>query len=247
MGLIWALTQFPMLGTGVRDVSRLPGRPRCRRGPAYRVALHSAYKWFPNELRTLPTAIIAQGAGIGVIAVPLLNWVIANYSWHWAFGVLGAVGLAWTATWLALSCEGSLSAVIETDAPPTRDRVGYGQLLLNPIILASWCASFAAYWGLSQAPSWQGAFLINGLGLTQGSIGLLSALPPGASVVLVIAAGWYSQRLLARGVSSGVARGIFGGACVTLGGAALAIMPYLPGGPVKIALTTIGVALPSVI
>ena len=50
----------------------------------------------PNDLRTLPTAIIAQGAGIGImVALPLLNWVIVNYSWHWAFGVLGFAGLAW--------------------------------------------------------------------------------------------------------------------------------------------------------
>jgi MFS transporter, ACS family, D-galactonate transporter len=27
-------------------------------GPATPVALYSAYKWFPNELRTLPTAVI---------------------------------------------------------------------------------------------------------------------------------------------------------------------------------------------
>jgi hypothetical protein len=44
--------------------------------------------------------------------------------------------------------------------------------------------------------AWQGAFLIKGLGFTQGSIGLLGALPAGASVILVIAAGWSSQRLL---------------------------------------------------
>jgi MFS transporter, ACS family, D-galactonate transporter len=44
-----------------------------------------------------------------------------------------------------------------------------------------------------------------------------------------------------------MARGIFGGACVAFGGAALTIMPYTPGIPAKIALTTIGVALPSVI
>src|SRR5215469_13528867 len=49
------------------------------------------------------------------------------------------------------------------------------------------------------------------------------------------------------GVSSRMARGILGGACVALGGAALAAMPYLPGIPAKVALTTIGVALPSVI
>jgi ACS family D-galactonate transporter-like MFS transporter len=132
-------------------------------------------------------------------------------------------------------------------APEKTERVPYRQLLLSPSIIGCWCASFGAYWGLSQALSWQGAFLIKGLGLAQGSIGLLGALPAGASVVLVIAAGWYSQRLLARGVSSRAARGILGGACVALGGAALVAMPYLPGIPVKIAMTTIGVALPSVI
>jgi hypothetical protein len=42
----------------------------------------------------VPTAIVAQGAGIGImVALPLLNWVIVRYSWHWAFGVLGIAGL----------------------------------------------------------------------------------------------------------------------------------------------------------
>src|SRR2546421_2613663 len=245
MGLIWALTQFPMIGAvGFAAIMACRIALGAGEGPAYPVALHSTYKWFPNHLRTLPTAIVAQGAGIGImVALPLLNWVIVHYSWHWAFGVLGVAGLAWTAAWLALGREGSLTAGTSTDATPTPERIAYGQLLLSPTIIAAWCASFGAQWGLSQALSWQGAFLIKGLGFAQGSIGLLGALPAGASVVLVIAAGWCSQRLLARGASSRVARGIFGGACVALGGAAMAIMPYLSGIPTKIALTTIGVAL----
>ncbi len=249
MGLVWALTQFPMMGTvGFATIMACRIALGAGEGPAYPVALHSTYKWFPNELRTLPTAIVAQGAGIGImVALPLLNWVIVRYSWHWAFGVLGLAGLAWTAAWLALGREGPRTAGTATDATPTPERITYGQLLLSPTIIASWCASFGAQWGLSQALSWQGAFLIKGLGFAQGSIGLLGALPAGASVILVIAAGWCSQRLLARGVSSRVARGIFGGSCVALGGAALAIMPYVPGVSAKIALTTIGVALPSVI
>jgi MFS family permease len=249
MGLVWALTQFPMIGTvGFATIMACRIALGAGEGPAYPVALHSTYKWFPNQLRTLPTAVVAQGAGIGImVALPLLNWVIVHYSWHWAFGVLGIAGLAWTAAWLALGREGSLTAATPADPTPTPERIAYGQLLLSPTIIASWCASFGAQWGLSQALSWQGAFLIKGLGFAQGSIGLLGALPAGASVILVIAAGWFSQRLLARGVSSRVARGIFGGACVALGGAALAITPYAPGIPVKIALTTIGVALPSVI
>ena len=89
--------------------------------------------------------------------------------------------------------------------------------------------------------------MIKGLGFAQGSIGLFGALSASASVIVVIAAGWLSQRLLARGAKSRVARGMFGGLCVALGGAAMAIMPFVPGAPAKIALTTLGVALPSVI
>src|SRR5215813_10349094 len=166
-----------------------------------------------------------------MVALPLLNGFIVHYSWHWAFGVLGVAGLAWSAAWLVLGREGSLTAATATDAAPTPERIAYGQLLLSPTIIASWCASFGAQWGLSQALSWQGAFLIKGLGFTQGSIGLLGALPAGASVILVISAGWLSQRLLARGVPSRMARGILGGGCVALGGAALAVMPYVPGIP----------------
>jgi len=250
MGLIWALTQFPMLGTvGFTTLIACRVALGAGEGPAYPVALHSAYKWFPNELRTLPTAVIAQGAGIGImVALPLLNWVIVKYSWHWAFGVLGIAGLVWAAVWLVLGREGPLAAsTTARDVTLQPGRISYRQLLLSPTVIAAWCASFGAQWGLSQALSWQGAFLIKGLGFAQGSIGLLGALPAGVSVILVIAAGWFSQRLLARGVSSRVARGIFGGACVAVGGAAMAIMPYVAGVSAKIALTTIGVALPSVI
>ena len=254
MGLVWALTQFPMLGNaGFATIVACRIALGAGEGPAYPVALHSAYKWFPNELRTVPTAIIAQGAGIGImVALPLLNWVIVRYSWHWAFGVLGVAGLVWSAAWLVLGREGPLTAAAAaaaraTTREPAPDRIAYRQLLLSPTILACWAANFGAYWGLSQALSWQGAFLIKGLGLAQGSIGLLGALPAGASVVAVFAAGWYSQRLLAQGVSSRMARGLLGGGCVALGGLALAIMPFVPGIAAKIALATIGIAVPSVI
>jgi len=249
MGVVWALTQFPMIGTaGFATIIACRIALGAGEGPAFPVALHSAYKWFPNELRTLPTAIIAQGAGIGImVSLPLPNWVIVSYSWHWAFGVLGIAGLAWTAAWLGLCREGPLRSAAVADGSPAGSRVAYRQLLLSPTIVACWCASFGAQWALSLALSWQGVFLIKGLGFAQGSIGLLGALPARASVISVIAAGWYSQRLLVRGVSSRMARGVFGGACVALGGAAMVIMPYLPGVPVKIALTTMGVALPSAI
>ena len=103
MGLIWALTQFPMLApVGFATILACRVALGAGEGPAYPVALHATYKWFPNELRTLPTAMIAQGGGVGVLlSLPLLNLVIVHWGWHWAFGVLGFAGLVWVAAWLA--------------------------------------------------------------------------------------------------------------------------------------------------
>ena len=131
LAVIWALAQFPMVGT-VSFTTLLI----CRiilgagEGPAFSVAAHAIYKWFPDEKRTLPTAILSQGSAFGVIlAVPALNWLIVNYSWHYAFGALGVVGLMWVVAWLILGKEGPLvqTAAMAADEP----RVPYFQLLTS--------------------------------------------------------------------------------------------------------------------
>ena len=131
MGFIWALTQFPMIGSvGFETLVACRIALGAGEGPATPVALHSAYKWFPNELRTLPTAIIVQGGAIGVmVALPLLNWVIVRWTWHWAFGSLGLVGLVWCALWLVFGREGSLDneSVKASDAAPS----SCGSAMLN--------------------------------------------------------------------------------------------------------------------
>jgi MFS family permease len=248
IGFTWALTQFPMIGpVGFETLVACRIALGAGEGPASPVALHSAYKWFPDELRTLPTAVIVQGGAIGVlVALPLLNWIMVRWTWHWAFGSLGLSGLVWCALWLAFGSLNS-GSVMARDKAQSSQRVGYAQLLLSPTILACWAAAFGANWALSLSLSWQGAYLIKGLGLAQSAIGFLGALTAGGSAVVMLATGWYSQRLLSRGVSSRLARGVLGGLSVFLGGAALAMLPYVPGTHVKIALMMVGVALPSAI
>src|SRR6478752_4592441 len=58
LALIWALSQFPMVGT-VSFTTLLICRVilGAGEGPAAAVATHAIYKWFPDEKRTLPTAI----------------------------------------------------------------------------------------------------------------------------------------------------------------------------------------------
>jgi MFS transporter, ACS family, D-galactonate transporter len=247
MGLVWALAQFPMIGSV--SLSMLIG---CRvvlgagEGPAYPVALHAAYKWFPNELRTLPTAVISQGAGIGImIALPLLNLIIVRYSWHWAFVALGLAGLLWTLAWALFGREGKL--VQPGVAPEADDRIPYRRLLLNPTIIASWCAFFGAYWALSLSLSWQAAYFVQGLGFAQSAAGPLTAFTSGLGVVIVIGLGWFSQRLMARGMSSRLARGCLAGGSVALGGVLLASLPLIDSIALKIVVGAFGMALPSII
>src|ERR1700730_8265643 len=245
MGLIWAATQFPMAGSvGFTTLIACRVVLGAGEGPAYPVALHSAYKWFPNELRTLPTAMISQGASIGVVlALPGLNYLIVHYSWHRAFA---ALGLVWALAWLALGREGTL---VETPTPVegrSFERIPYRRLLLNPTVLAACASGFGAYWGLSLMIAWLPHYLINGLGYTQQQTGWLSTLPWACNVFVVIGAGWLSQNLLARKYSSLVARSLIGGGAVALGGVALIVTPYVETPVLNLALLVLGISVPSV-
>src|ERR1700682_4101634 len=126
LALVWALAQFPMVGT--------------------------------VGFTTLLICRVILGAGEGpagfgvILAVPSLNWVIINHSWHYAFGALGVVGLMWVVAWLILGKEGPL---VQTVAMAAADpRVPYFQLLTSRTFIGCCAATFGAYWALSLGLTW---------------------------------------------------------------------------------------------
>jgi MFS family permease len=243
MAVIWSLAQFPMVGE-VSFATLLV----CRiilgagEGPAFSVATHAIYKWFPDEKRTLPTAILSQGSAFGVIlAVPALNWVIVNYSWHHAFGVLGIVGLFWVVAWAALGKEGPLvsTAAQIADEP----RIPYFQLLTSRTFIGCVLATFGAYWALSLGLTWFTPFIVQGLGFSQKDAGWISVLPWVFGATIVLLSGWISQVMLTQGYTTRGARGVLGAAPLVLGGCILAVLPHVSGTGLQIALLVIGSGL----
>jgi MFS family permease len=243
LSLVWALAQFPMVGTvGFTTLLICRIILGAGEGPAFSVAAHAIYKWFPDEKRTLPTAILSQGSAFGVIlAVPALNWIIVNHSWHYAFGALGVVGLMWAAAWLVMGKEGPL---VQTVAMAAADpRVPYLQLLTSRTFIGCVAATFGAYWALSLGLTWFTPFIVKGLGFSQKDAGWISVLPWVFGAAIVMLTGWISQLLMARGVSTRRARGVLGASPLIVGGVILAMMPYVDGAGAKIALLVVGSGL----
>jgi MFS family permease len=243
LALVWALSQFPMLGSvGFATLLACRVLLGAGEGPAFSVAVHSVFKWFPDHQRTLPTAILSQGSSFGVIlAVPLLNWIIVNESWHWAFGALGIVGLIWVALWLLFGQEGPLEA---KPAPGLSvERVPYARLLLSPTFIGCCLATFGAYWALSLGLTWFTPFIIKGLGFTQQQAGWVSILPWIFGATVSIAAGAISQAMLRRGFTTRAARGVLGAAPLAIGGLLLMLVPSIDNAALQLTLVVFGSGL----
>src|ERR1700722_916663 len=243
LAAVWALAQFPMLGT-VSFTTLLICRVilGAGEGPAGAVAVHAIYKWFPDEKRTLPTAVLSQGSAFGIIlAVPALNWVIVNYSWHYGFGALGVVGLMWVVAWLILGEEGPL---VQTTTMAAADpRIPYFRLLTSRTFIGCCAATFGAYWALSLGLTWFTPFIVNGLGFSQKDAGWISILPWVFGAAVVLLTGWVSQVLVARGFTTRGARGVLGSVPLVVGGLILAILPHVDGAALRIAFLVVGSGL----
>jgi MFS family permease len=248
LALIWALTQLPMIGNvgfGVLLLSRIA--LGAGEGPAFPVAIHAAYKWFPDEQRTLPSGILSLGSAVGVfIAAPVLTYLIFQVSWHAAFGLLGGLGLAWVAAWLLLAEEGPLADAPLTGAGPGL-RLAYRRLFGSGTVIGTLLCGWVAYWGLALALTWIPTYAAQALHYSPETVGYLTAAQWLVGGLLVFGGGALSQWLKQRGASSRRCRGLLCATCAVLGGACTILMSRWEPGLAQMALQILGFALPSVV
>jgi MFS transporter, ACS family, D-galactonate transporter len=193
-------------------------------GPAFPIALHSVYKWFPDRKRALPTSVIASGAAFGTGTVaPLISWIIARYGWHAAFGTLGMLSLVWFCIWSATAKEGPLDNV-----PPSQSeniaRLTYRQLLSSRTAVGVFLAGFAAYSVVALNITWLANYLVKHVHVTLIKAGWIIGFVSLMQIMLLPGFAWLSQALSGLGVSSRVTRGLLGAACVVTSGACMICM-----------------------
>jgi ACS family D-galactonate transporter-like MFS transporter len=249
MALIWSLCQIPMLlAVGLPALIANRVVLGLGEGPAYPVALHAAYKWFPDDRRPLPTSLIAIGAAIGTgIVAPAIVYVILTYSWHAAFGLLGAIGLVWCVVWVLFGREGPLVTDGEEGAVRNQRRVPYSQLLTYPTVIGCVLIGFSAYWLLTIAVVWLPVYLEKGLGYSPTQAGWIVTLPPLCQIVLMPSICRISELLKGRGASSRLSRGFLSAVSVLIAGSMTVLLPLSHGPVLPILCTTLAFSVGSLI
>ncbi len=230
MGISWAVLQFPIhfsSSLGVLVICRvLLG---IAEGPAWAIAVHAVYNWFPDDRRALPVGVLAQGAMAGLLlAGAVIPPITEFHGWRANFMVLGIVGLIWAVIWLFVGGDGQGAAKNSESAPSAENsaRAPYRHLLLNRTVFVTTVMHFAFFWSFALVITWLPSYLNKGLGFGNITAGQLFSAFVILNTPVNLVLCWFAQVLSRRGYASRVSRGIFTSIAFIVGGALL-FVPWL--------------------
>jgi len=184
---------------------------------------------FPPSERGFAFGAYTAGAMVGAtIAPPLIAWLALSYGWRAAFVVTGAAGFVWVIAWLAIYRGPSGSPVART-----RERIRWGPILRDRSV-----------WGLAASRMlsdpvwyfylfWFPKYLTDARGLSLSTVASVVWIVYLASDIGSIGGGWFSGRLIRRGIAPVRSRLIAMGCAALLAplgmliGARLGIAPTL--------------------
>jgi len=195
-------------------------------GGGFPAATRAVAEWFPVKERSTAMGIINAGTGLGgILAPPLIAWVITNVAWfgispwRWVFFITGALGLLWTIWWVRAyfppgvhprlqSAEREhLRAELEkTDKPPPA--VPIAELLRFRETWGVICAKFLTDAAWYFYMFWLPKYLLDARGFDIKGVGSVAWIPFAAAALGCLVGGGLSSWLLHRGYSVNAARKI---------------------------------------
>jgi MFS family permease len=236
MAVAWSVVQVPIAASSSLAIIVLARvLLGLAEGPSAPVAMHSMYKWFPNDKRNLPGALINVGATLGVLVAGLsIPFITSHWGWRANFWVLALIGFIWAAVWMMFGAEGTIESEA-AKANPARSsaRVPYARLLTDPTVIGVCVLHFAAYWIVALTLTWLPAYMNKGLGFEPARAGLLFAMFVFITVPISFGVSWISERRLKAGASSRAARALIGCVALLVCGLMMAAPQFLALGPIQ--------------
>ncbi|WP_065492406.1 MFS transporter [Rhodococcus opacus] len=255
--LAWAASMVPLVvvaGFTMLLISRMA--LGFFEGPSGALIHTGAYSWHPVEKRGLPGAFLASGASIAKILIaPLMALAVANWGWRSTFLILAMVSVVWSVVWLVTWQGGpygkrpvkKAAANFDTAAPTADPKVPWSRILRTPTFLGALAAVFTMYALVTVVLTWLPSYFEVGLGYSRVQAGTMFGIPSIAGLFFMFLCTSVSDRLLVRGASSRVLRGIVPGIALLLCGVALITMPYIQTPIVAVMVVSIGYGVGTVI
>jgi MFS transporter, ACS family, hexuronate transporter len=203
-------------------------------GGGFPAATRVVAEWFPINERATAMGIINAGTGVGgIIAPPVIAWIILHTgwfgmsSWRWVFFITGALGLMWTVWWsfsyfppekhrnLSSAEREHLQSVMEkTEAAPPK--IPMLELLRFQetwgVVGAKFLSDAAWYFYMFWLPK----YLLDARGFDIKGVGSVAWIPFAAAAIGCLVGGGLSSRLLHRGYSVNASRKIALGASAVM-------------------------------
>jgi ACS family glucarate transporter-like MFS transporter len=181
-------------------------------------------QWFPRHERAFAASVADTGQQFGsALSLPIVTMLIAYSGWRMAFIVIGVVGALWVLLWLALfqtprqskrlstdelAYIEAAGARIELEPAPTSNAVRWRDLLRHRTVwgmmLGYVCRAYAVYFFITWYPS----YLVDVHHFSLKQLGIYGALPPFLAIISTWCGGLFSDALVGRGISIGLARKI---------------------------------------
>lgn len=254
LSLAWAAAMLPMVvvaSLAILLVSRM--LLGLGEGPSSALIHTGVYSWHPIEKRGLPSACIAGAASIAKIAVaPALAVVVVAWGWRAAFLTLAVVGVVWCVLWLLTWKEGpygeqkAAKTTGDTEASHVA-KVPWAKIFLAPTFLGGAAALFAMYGLVTVVLTWLPSYFEVGLGYSRVQAGAMFGFPSIAALSLMFLSSFIGDKLMTRGASSRILRGVVPGVGLLLCGLTLVTLPYISVPVVAVIVVSVGYGMGAIV
>ncbi|MGK3124466.1 MFS transporter [Candidatus Pantoea formicae] len=216
--------------------------------PFFTSGIKITHRWFGDNERGLPTAIINTGSQIAnAIAPPILTVLLLTLGWRGMFVAIGLMGVPLLLAWWkfyrdpnaredALLHAGHRSVATADE----KAQSSWGALFRHSTTWFMVIGNFSIMFTIWVYLTWLPGYLEKSLGFSLKATGWIASIPFFAGILGVLVGGMLSDRLVRRGVRAITARKVPIVTGAALAACFVAPIPFVDSTPLAIGLLAMG-------